>query len=101
MDCRDLNEAVCREYYTLPTYDETSSGLHGAKVFSLVDTKNRFWHVRLDKESTKLCTFNTPFGRYAWKRLPFGLKSSPEVFQKQLIQALEGLEGVLICADSG
>lgn len=99
IDCKDLNDSICREHYTIPTYDEISSRLAGAKFFTLVDTKNGFWHIRLDKESAKRCTFNTPFGRYCWKRLPFGLKSSPEVFQKHLIQALDGLEGVLVCAD--
>ena len=42
---------------------------------------------------------NTPFGRYRWKRLPFGLKVSSEIFQKALQQALSGLEGVECVAD--
>ena len=99
MDCRELNNAVKREHYTIPTYDEVSARLAGAKMFSLCDAKNGFWHVRLDEESSMKCTFNTPFGRYRWKRMPFGLKSAPEVFQKHLIHALEGLQGILVCAD--
>ncbi|KAK3885281.1 hypothetical protein Pcinc_010488 [Petrolisthes cinctipes] len=58
-----------------------------------------FHHIRLDYESSLLCIFNTPFGRYRWLRLPFGLRPSPEVFQKHLMHALEGLEEVFICAD--
>ena len=46
-----------------------------------------------------LTTMATPFGRYRWRRLPFGLKVSSEIFQKRLLQALEGLEGVLCVAD--
>ena len=38
---------------------------------------------RLDEESSHLCTFNTPFGRYRFKRMPFGISSAPEVFQKK------------------
>ena len=46
-----------------------------------------------------LTTFNTPYGRYHWLRLPFGLSISPEIFQKRVIQTLEGLDGVLNIAD--
>jgi hypothetical protein len=99
MDCRELNSAVKREHYTIPTYDEVSARLAGAKKFSLLDAQSGFWHIRLSEESSRICTFNTPFGRYRWKRLPFGLKSAPEVFQKHLINALEGLQGIQVCAD--
>lgn len=64
------------------------------KVYSVADVKNGFWHVRLDKESSDLTTFATPFGRYKWLRLPFGLAPAPEVFQRKLHTAIEGLDGV-------
>ena len=46
-----------------------------------------------------ITTFNTPFGRYRWKRLPFGISSAPEVFQCRLHQLIEGLSGVEVIAD--
>ena len=46
-----------------------------------------------------LTTFSTPFGRYRWTRLPFRLSVSSEIFQKRLVQALEGLVGVACIAD--
>ncbi|KAK3887564.1 hypothetical protein Pcinc_008270 [Petrolisthes cinctipes] len=99
LDVKELNSAICREHYTIPTEQEVSARLAGARIFSLFDTRQGFHHIRLDYESSLLCTFNTPFGRYRWLRLPFGLRSSPEVIQKHLMHALEGLEGVFICAD--
>ena len=41
----------------------------------------------------------TPFGRYRWKRLPFGLKVSSEIFQRKLDEALGGLKGVFSVVD--
>jgi hypothetical protein len=41
----------------------------------------------------------TPFGRYRWARLPFGLKISSEIFQRKLNEALVGLNGVICIAD--
>ncbi|XP_048577062.1 uncharacterized protein K02A2.6-like [Nematostella vectensis] len=68
--------------------------LTNAKVFSVVDAKNGFWHIQLDDESSFLTTFGTPWGRYRWTRMPFGIAPAPEEFQRRLEQALEGLEGV-------
>ena len=41
----------------------------------------------------------TPFGRHRWRRLPFGLKVSSEIFQRKLDEALEGPEGVFSVVD--
>ena len=73
LDPTDLNRAIQRENYHLPTIEDVATRLHGAKVFSLLDIRSGFWHVKLDEPSSYLTTFNTPFGRYRWKRLPFGI----------------------------
>ena len=41
----------------------------------------------------------TPFGRYMWKRLPFGLKVSSEIFQHKIDEALGDLDGVFNIVD--
>ena len=46
-----------------------------------------------------MTTFATPYGRYRWCRLPFGLSVSSEIFQKRVNQILEGLEGILDITD--
>ena len=53
-----------------------------AKVFSVLDVRNGFWHIELDKESSLLTTFATPFGRYRWKRTPFSISAAPEIPKK-------------------
>ena len=83
----------------MPILDEILPDLSLAKVFTTVDLRSGFWHCVLDDESSMLTTFNTPYGRCRWLRLPFGLSVSPEAFQKRVIQTLEGLEGVLNIAD--
>ena len=99
LDPRDLNQAIQREYYPLPTIEDVATRLHGAKVFTKLDARNGFWHVTLDEKSSFLTTFNTPFGRYRWKRMPFGIKSAPEVFQRKMHEVIEGLVQVEVVAD--
>lgn len=99
LDPRDLNKYVKREHHYTRTVDEVVAQLHNAKYFSIVDVKSGYWHVPLDEPSSFLTTFNTPFGRYRFNRLPFGLIVSQDVFQRNLDSALEGLEGVTGIAD--
>ncbi len=70
-----------------------------ARAFSVSDANDRFHQVRLDKWGSYL-TFWTPFGRYRWQRLPFGISSAPEEYQLRQKQALDGLEGVPNIADN-
>ena len=53
-------------------------------MFTKMDVKEAFWHVRLDEESSKLTTMITPFRRFGWSTLPFGLCVSSEIFAKKL-----------------
>ena len=83
----------------MPTIEDIVTCLHGAKVFSILDAKNGFWHVKLNKESLYLTTFHTPFGRYRWCRMPFGISSAPEAFQRRMYEVIEGLDGTEVVAD--
>lgn len=94
-----LNMALQREMHPLPTIDDVLPELSKARVFSKFDLRNGYWHCELDSDSSELTTFQTPFGRYRWTRLPFGLKVSSEIFQKRLQQSLEGLTNIICVAD--
>ena len=99
MDLKPLNESVLREVHPLPKVDETLAQLSGAKIFSKLDANSGFWQIPLAKPSRLLTTFITPYGRYCFNKLPFGLSSAPKHFQKRMSQILTGLEGVLCQTD--
>ena len=99
IDPQALNAALKRELHPLPVIDDILLELSKARIFSKFDLRNGYWQCELDSESSMLTTFQTPFGRYRWERLPFGLAVSSEIFQKRLMTALEGLSGTVCVAD--
>lgn len=99
LDPSALNQYVQRERMQLPTIDDVYSEIHGGKLYSKLDLKDGYWQVPLSKTSQTLTTFQTHVGRYKYKRLPFGLNSANEVFQKRVTQVFGGIEGVIVMYD--
>ena len=99
LDPQPLNKVLKRERYRLTTFDDIVPNLNQAKIFTKLDVKEAYWHVRLDDASSKLTTMITPFGRFRWTRLPFGLNVSSEIFVRKLNEALSGLEGTFTIMD--
>jgi len=99
LDPRRLNVAIKREHYAIPTAADIISRLHGKSVFTIIDMADAIWQVRLDDECARLCTFNSPFGRYSFTRLQFGITSVPEILQKRNEEAFGDIENVHIVFD--
>ena len=53
----------------------------------------------LKEGSCELTTFITPFRRYCFRRLPFGITSASEIFMRKMNEVLDGLEGTLAYMD--
>ena len=64
-----------------------------------MDAKKGFWQIKLSESSSKLTTFWTPFGRYRWLRLPFGVSPAPDIFGQKSQEIVQGLIGVEKLAD--
>ncbi|KAL8625371.1 hypothetical protein ACOMHN_044514 [Nucella lapillus] len=83
----------------MPAVEETLSKISEGKVFTKIDANSGFYQIPLDEESSKLTTFITPFGRFKFQRLPYGISSAPEYFQKKMDTILQGLAGVVCHID--
>ncbi len=99
VDLSQLNSSVMRERHIMPSVDQTLARLAGARVFSKLDCYNAFLQIPLTAESQLLTTFITPFGRYCFKRVPYGISSAPEHFQKRMSSILQGIDGVVCLID--
>ena len=99
VDLTNLNKSVKREIYPLPRISEMLSNLSEGSVFSKLDAYSGFWQVNLHPESKLLTTFVTPWGRFCFNKMPFGISSAPEYFQKTMEKILQGLKGVVCLMD--
>ncbi|KAL7849761.1 hypothetical protein SRHO_G00191100 [Serrasalmus rhombeus] len=68
-------------------------------VFSSLDAESGFWQIPLEENSARLTTFIMPLDRYCFKRLPFGITSAPEIFQRKMSELLHGHEGTVVYMD--
>ena len=96
-----INKAIVIPKFTVPTLDEIlpALGTHKHKCFTIVDALDGFTQVPLCQQSSLVTTMHTPWGRYRWLRLPYGVSSAPEEFQMRMQEALDGLNGVGNIAD--
>jgi len=99
VDLKGLNKFVKRERYVIPTINDILPKLSGSVMFSRLDAASGYWQLPLDPDSAKLTTFITPQGRYCFQRLPFGISSASEIFQREVSNILEGIDGVMAYQD--
>ena len=99
VDLTKLNTNVCRERHILPSVENTLAQLAGAKHFTKLDANSGFWQIEMEPDSAKFTTFITPFGRYQFNRLLFGITSAPEHFQRRMNEILGDIEDAVCLID--
>ncbi|XP_053380789.1 uncharacterized protein K02A2.6-like [Mercenaria mercenaria] len=99
LDPKDLNNAIKRPHYPNKTLEDILPELSHATVFSKFDARSCYWSIKLTEESSYLTCFNTPFQRYRFLRLPFGVSCANDLFQSKIDQCLENLPGVTTIVD--
>ena len=96
LDCVPLNKAIIRENHTPPMVEEITHELARARYFTKCDAYKAFLHVHLSKRRRELTVFRTTtHGRLRYKRMPFGMKMSQDVFQIQMDRILEQCPGTI------
>ena len=99
LDPRPLNKYILREHHPIPTFKEVSARLRNPKYFTIIDQSDSFWQIELTEDCRDLTTFSTPWGRYRFKRMPFGISSASEVQQKKSEQLFGDIPNVYIIND--
>ena len=75
----------------LPKIDEIYARLKGSKIYSTFDMRGGYYHMVLSEESRPKTAFVSSFGKWEFKRCPFGLVQAPAYFQRLVNEVLSGL----------
>ena len=69
----DFNQVIQKPIYPQLTIGDIIPQLSQAKGLSVLDAKDGFWEIKLDKENSYLTAFWSPCGKLRWLRMPFGI----------------------------
>ena len=103
IDYRALNKVMRKFVWTMPKVENIFSQLNGAKYFSTLDLRTGYHHIGLTTDSIPKTAFTSPFGKYEYVKVPFGLAQAPAYFQelmtgvlKDLLFAMAYLDNIII-----
>ena len=90
---RPLNKAIKGKHLHLPTAEKIFFQMSEASYFSKLGASSGYWQIKVDKQSPNLLTFGTPSGRYRFKRLPYGIHSASEAFEREITSIILDITG--------
>ena len=80
VDYRAFN-AISKTYiWPMPQIDDILAKLGKAKFFTALNLRSGYHHIALDKDAIKKTAFVTPFSKYEYLKVPFGLAQAPSYF---------------------
>jgi hypothetical protein len=96
---RRLNAKIKIKPFPLPKISDLLRKLSGFKYAKEIDLSMGYFHILLDLEAQKLCTTILPWGKYQYKRLPMGVKTSPDIFQRIMYELLGDIPNIQVYLD--
>ncbi|XP_018397779.1 PREDICTED: uncharacterized protein K02A2.6-like [Cyphomyrmex costatus] len=94
-----VNNAILDNKHPLPTVENIMSKLNGSCFFSLLDLSDAFFQLKINEAYREITTITIPKGLFRFKRLPFGIKTAPAIFQQAMDLTLANLPGVYAYLD--
>ena len=89
IDFRRLNAVTESDPYYMITLDEILEKTGNSTVISKLDLAKGYYQVEVDEDSIDKTAFVTPFGKFSFNRMPFGLKNAPAIFQRAMEKVLK------------
>ena len=73
--------------------------LEGFHYATSLDLNMGYYHIRLSKNSSNLCTIILPWVKYCYKRLLIGFANSTDTFQQKINDLFRGFEFIRVYID--
>lgn len=91
VDYRRLNAFTIRNKFPLPIIEELFEELVGARWFTTLDLRSGFHQILVTMEDQHKTAFQTHFGHFEYKVMPYGLTGAPATFQSVMNHVLAPL----------
>ena len=91
-DFREVHKQLFRKPFPLPKIGTVLQDLDGFTYATTLDLNMGYYTIRLDPDSSKICTLIFPWGKYSYLRLPMGIAGSPDIFQAKMSELMVALE---------
>ena len=82
IDYRALNKVTRKFTWPMSKVEDIFSKLNRATYFTTLDLQAGYHHIPLDKPSIPKTAINSPFGKFEYVKVPFGLAQVPAYFQE-------------------
>ncbi|CAM8952283.1 unnamed protein product [Rhodiola kirilowii] len=82
IDYRKLNKATKKDHFPIPFIDQMLERLAGHDYFCFLDGYSGFYQIPILPNDQGKTTFTSPYGTFAFRRMPFGLCNAPGTFQR-------------------
>ena len=99
IDYRVLNKVTRKFTWPMPKVEDIFSKLNGATYFTTLDLHAGYHHIPLDKSSIPKTAFNSPFRKYEYVKVPFGLAQTPAYFQELMTDILKDFSFAIAYVD--
>lgn len=94
VNLKRINDIVEKIDHPMLRIDQVCDAFHNVQYFSIIDLKNAFLSIKLDKESKPLFAFSpTPYMKLTYTSLCFGFCNSPAIFLQKICGVLQDLLG--------
>ncbi|GJZ64243.1 reverse transcriptase domain-containing protein [Tanacetum coccineum] len=82
IDYHKLNYATRKDYFPLPFMDQMLERLAGNEYYCFLDGFSGYFQIPIDPKDQDKTTFTCPYGKFAYRRMPFGLCNALGMFQR-------------------